>query len=86
MNIEIFLVVDNDITIRKYVRANLETRDYQVLTAGDGLEALAIIEKESLDLVLLDIVMPKTKSFEVCRQVRQWSQVPNFMLSSRNEE
>jgi DNA-binding response OmpR family regulator len=80
------LFVDDDPSIRKFVRANLEARDYEVRLAGDGEEALKIIEAELPDLILLDIMMPKLDGFEVCKQVREWSKIPIIMLTARETE
>jgi DNA-binding response OmpR family regulator len=80
------LIVDDDLAIRKFVKANLEARDFDVLTASDGQEALKIIEEEMPDLVLLDIMMPKMDGFEVCRRVREWSNVPIIILSAKDSE
>jgi DNA-binding response OmpR family regulator len=82
----IILVVDDDSSIRKFVRANLEARDYLVLLAADGDEAIKAVEKDLPDLVILDIMMPKIDGFEVCRQIREWSKVPIIMLSAREGE
>jgi len=80
------LVADDEPSIRKFLRANLEAKDYKVLTAADGAEALQTIEMELPDLVILDIMMPKMDGFEVCRQLREWSQIPIIMLSARGDE
>lgn len=79
------LIVDDDIGVLKSVRANLQARDCQTLTAMDGVEALQVIGEENPDLIILDITMPKMSGFEVCRQVREWSQVPIIMLSARDD-
>jgi len=80
------LVVDDELSIIKFLRSNLEDKGYQVLTATNGAEALHLIEKELPDLVILDIMMPEMDGFEVCRQLRQWSQIPIIMLSARGDE
>jgi two-component system, OmpR family, KDP operon response regulator KdpE len=80
------LVVDDELVIIKLLKANLEAAGYQVFTALDGIEALEVVEKESPDLMVLDITMPKMDGFEVCRRVREWSQVPIIMLSALNDE
>ena len=80
------LVVDDELSIIKFLRANLEARDYVVLSAMDGAEALRTIEMELPDLVILDIMMPKLDGFEVCRRLREWSQIPIIMLSARGDE
>ena len=80
------LVVDDELSIIKFLRANLETKGYDVLTAMDGAQALQTVEMELPDLVILDIMMPKMNGFEVCRQLREWSQIPIIMLSARGDE
>jgi len=86
MNKTRILVVDDELSIIKFLRANLEARGYEVLAAMDGAEALQTIEMELPDLVILDIMMPKMDGFEVCRRVREWSQIPVIMLSARGDE
>jgi DNA-binding response OmpR family regulator len=80
------LIVDDDPSIRKFVRANLEARGYSVVLAADGDEAIKSVEKELPDLIILDIMMPKIDGFEVCRQIREWSKIPILMLSAREDE
>ncbi len=86
MNKTRILVVDDELSIIKFLRANLEARDYEVLAAMDGAEALHTIEMELPDLVILDIMMPKIDGFEVCRRLREWSQISIIMLSARGDE
>jgi len=80
------LIVDDDLTIIKFLRANLKASDYETLAAMDGAEALQITERELPDLLILDITMPKMDGFEVCRRLREWSQIPIIMLSARGDE
>jgi two-component system KDP operon response regulator KdpE len=80
------LIVDDELSIIKFLRANLESKGYEVLIAMNGAEALKVFEMELPDLVLLDITMPKMNGFEVCRRLREWSQVPIIMLSARGDE
>jgi len=80
------LIVDDDPAIRKFIRANLEARSYQVFLAADGEEGIKIIEAELPDLVLLDIMMPGVDGLEVCRRIRTWSEIPIIMLSAREGE
>jgi DNA-binding response OmpR family regulator len=86
MKTDRILIVDDDMSIRKFVRANLEARGYEVLQAGDGDEGIQIIESELPDLILLDIMMPKVDGQEVCRRVRAWSEIPIIILSARESE
>jgi DNA-binding response OmpR family regulator len=85
-NKQCVLIVDDDASIRKFVRANLEARDYQVMLASDGEEAMKMIEEELPDLILLDIMMPKIDGFQVCQQIREWSKIPIIMLTARDNE
>ncbi len=79
------LVVDDELSIIKFLRANLEANGYEMLAAMDGAEALQTFEMELPDLVILDIMMPKVDGFEVCRRLREWSQIPIIMLSARGD-
>jgi DNA-binding response OmpR family regulator len=80
------LIVDDDPGIRKFVRANLDARDYEVLLAENGVAALKIFKEEPVDLILLDIMMPYLDGYEVCRQIREDSKVPIIMLSAKDGE
>lgn len=79
-------MVDDELSILKFVSASLRSAGYEPALARDGQEALQAIEETLPDLVILDITMPKLDGFEVCRRVRQWSQVPIIMLSARGSE
>jgi two-component system KDP operon response regulator KdpE len=79
------LVVDDDEKIVKFLRFNLSGEGWHIITAADGAEALQIVEKDPPDLILLDMMLPKVDGFEVCRQLRQWSQVPIVGLSARGD-
>jgi two-component system KDP operon response regulator KdpE len=79
------LIVDDDLGVLKFVRANLQVSDYVTLLAMNGAEALQVIEKELPDLIILDITMPQMDGIEVCRRVREWSQTPIIMLSARHD-
>ncbi len=80
------LIVDDDPGIRKFIRSNLEAREYEVILAADGDEGLKMVEAEMPDLILLDIMMPKVNGFEVCRRLREWTEIPIIMLSAREGE
>ena len=80
------LIVDDEPAIRKLLRANLEKNGFEALSAGDGAEALKLVEREAPDLVVLDIIMPRMDGFETCRRLREWSTIPIIMLSAKDEE
>jgi two-component system KDP operon response regulator KdpE len=85
MNINV-LVVDDEKPLREFVRRNLEVRGYKVLTAANGLEALAIFRNESIQLVIMDIMMPHMDGLEGTRRIRQESVVPIIILTAMGEE
>jgi two-component system KDP operon response regulator KdpE len=80
------LVVDDEKALSDFVRRNLEVRKYHVLTAANGLEALGLFNSESIDLVILDIMMPHMDGLEVIRRIRQASDVPVIVLTAMGEE
>ncbi|KDN16221.1 response regulator transcription factor [Amycolatopsis rifamycinica] len=80
------LVVDDDETVRDVVRRYLEVAGFTVGLAGDGAEGLAKFAAHEPDLVVLDVMMPGINGLEVCRRLRQVSQVPIVMLTALGEE
>ena len=82
------LIVDDESRIRKLVKDFLIKEGYSVLEAEDGEKALEIFEQneEKIDLILLDVMMPKLDGWSVLRQIRQKSKVPVIMLTARAEE
>jgi two-component system KDP operon response regulator KdpE len=80
------LVAEDERPLRDFVRRNLEVRGYHVLAAGNGLEAMAHFNSESIDLVVVDLMMPHMDGLEVIRRIRQASQVPVVVLSALDEE
>lgn len=80
------LVVDDERSLRDFVRRNLEVRGYKVLTASNGLEALAIFKSENVQLVIMDIMMPHMDGLEATRRIRQESHVPIIILTAMGEE
>lgn len=80
------LVVDDEKSISKIIAYNLQKEGYEVLCADDGEAGLELALNEKPDLILLDIMMPKMDGYEVCRKVRQVSNVPIIMLTARADE
>ena len=85
MNINV-LVVDDEKSLRDFVRRNLEVRGYHVLTASNGIEALANFQNENIHLVIMDIMMPHMDGLEATRRIRQESHVPIIILTAMGEE
>ena len=79
---EKILVVDDDANIRQILETRLTISGYIVLLANDGEEALKLFRKDSPDLVILDIMLPKIGGYEVCKRVRKESSVPIIMLTA----
>ena len=80
------LVVDDEKLIVKGIRFSLEQDGMQVDTAFDGEEALEYASKKEYDLILLDVMLPKLTGFEVCQQIREFSNVPIIMLTAKSED
>ena len=80
------MVVDDELNIIRFLRSNLEAEGFEVIVATDGAQAISTFEKESPDIVILDIMMPKIDGFEVCRRLREWTHTPIIMLSARGDE
>lgn len=79
------LVVDDDPHLRELARVFLRHEGFDVYEAGDGVEALALLERLKVELVILDILMPKMDGWELCRQLRSWYDVPVLMLTAKGE-
>ena len=86
MNDPVVLVVDDEKSLRDFVRRNLEARHYKVLTASNGLEAMATFNNEKIDLVILDLMMPHLDGLETTRRIRESSKTPIIILTALGEE
>lgn len=81
------LVVDDESRMRKLVKDFLVREGYEVLEAGDGMEAMDVFYADKdIALVILDVMMPKMDGWQVCREIRETSKVPIIMLTARSEE
>ena len=80
------LVVDDEKLIVKGIRFSLEQDGMEVTAAYDGEEALALAKSGEFDLILLDVMLPKLTGFEVCQQVREFSDVPIIMLTAKGDD
>ena len=83
---ERILVVDDEDSIVQLVAYNLRRAGYDVLTAGNGEDALHLFRTESPDMVVLDVMLPGANGFEVCKELRKESDKPILMLTARGEE
>ena len=81
------LVVDDESRMRKLVSDFLIRKDYQVVEAADGQEALDIFfEQNDISLVILDVMMPKMDGWEVLKEIRNYSKIPVIMLTAKSDE
>lgn len=80
------LAVDDEPLYLQLLQVNLKAEGYDVVTAGDGNEALEKVSMVRPDLIILDVMMPRLDGFTTCERIRQFSQVPIIMLTARGEE
>lgn len=80
------LVVDDEKLLVKGIKFNLEGEGYQVEAAYDGEEAVEIARKGGIDLIILDLMMPKLDGLEACMRIREFSTVPIIMLTAKGED
>lgn len=81
------LVVDDESRMRKLVKDFLIKKDYRVVEAEDGEQAIDIFFKDNkIDLIILDVMMPKMDGWQVCREIRKYSKVPIIMLTAKSDE
>lgn len=80
------LVVDDEKLIVKGIRFSLEQDEMQVDCAYDGEEALELAKANRYDIILLDVMLPKLTGFEVCQQIREFSNVPIIMLTAKDDD
>jgi twitching motility two-component system response regulator PilG len=87
LNEPVVLVVDDSPTVRKIVQLTLQRERIRVVTAGDGLSALAAVSDEEPDLILLDIMLPRMDGYYICQVIRKnttFKDVPIIMLSGKD--
>ena len=79
------LVVDDEKLLVKGIKFNLENDGYQVDTAYDGAQALSMVKEQKYDIIILDLMLPEVNGLEVCRKIREFSNVPVIMLTAKSE-
>ncbi len=80
------LIVDDEKLIREVINEYAKTEEFEVVEANDGEEALDIIQEENIDLVILDIMMPKMDGFSFLKEMKKTHDIPVIILSARGEE
>jgi DNA-binding response OmpR family regulator len=89
MNPKKILVVDDDVDLAKTIHFSLEVEGYTVLVSNDGEDALSQARKESPDLILLDIMLPKLDGYKVCRLLKfdeRYKHIPILMMTAKTQE
>jgi two-component system KDP operon response regulator KdpE len=80
------LLVEDDPNIVDLIRANLAVRGFDTIVSTDGMDALALLDTEEPDIVLVDLMLPEADGFELCRQIRERSSVAVIVVSARGGE
>src|SRR5438045_164134 len=80
------LAADDDPQLLRLITRNLQLEGYDVLAASDGQQALELVENNALDLVLLDVMMPRMDGFTVCYRVREFSAEPIIIITARGQD
>ena len=80
------LVVDDEALLVKGIRFNLMNEGYEVITGSDGLEAVAAVQEQHPDLVVLDVMMPNMDGLTACAKIREFSDVPIILLTAKTED
>lgn len=83
---EKILIVDDDIEIRKIVSIYLKNEGYEIIDASDAIEALETLRNTTIDLIILDIMLPKMDGIEACLKIREQYQMPIIFLSAKDED
>ncbi|SES97188.1 DNA-binding response regulator, OmpR family, contains REC and winged-helix (wHTH) domain [Natronincola peptidivorans] len=79
------LIIEDEIKIARFLELELQHEGYQVIQAHDGREGLETALREKADLILLDVMLPGLNGMEVCRRIRQTTEVPIIMLTAKDE-
>ena len=80
------LVVDDEALLVKGIKFNLENDGYEVVTGADGMDAVELAAAGDIDLIVLDLMMPRMDGLEACTKIREFSDVPIIMLTAKSED
>jgi two-component system, OmpR family, KDP operon response regulator KdpE len=80
------LVIDDELAIRRFLRASLDAEQFVLLEASEGREGIRVAATENPDIILLDLGLPDLDGNQVAREVREWSETPIIVLSAREQE
>ncbi|MGM9572759.1 MAG: response regulator transcription factor [bacterium] len=79
------LIIEDEKAIARFMQLELEHEGYQVTIVNNGLQALTVLEEGKIDLAILDLMLPGISGIEVCRRVRQFSDLPIIMVTAKDE-
>ena len=80
------LVVDDEALLVKGIRLNLQNEGYDVITGSDGLDAVRLVQEQSPDLVVLDVMMPNMDGMSACSKIREFSNIPIILLTAKTDD
>lgn len=80
------LIVDDELLIREVIKEYASLEKYEVFEAENGLEAIDIVENNDIDVIVLDIMMPKLDGYSTYKEIKKIKKIPTIILSARNEE
>ncbi len=80
------LIVDDEALIRSVIKEYLQLEGYNTYEAENGIEAIDVCKKNDIDLVIMDIMMPKMDGYTACKEIKKVKDIPFIMLSARSEE
>ena len=80
------LVVDDEKLLVKGIKFNLENDGYEVVTGADGIDAVELAAAGDIDLIVLDLMMPRMDGLEACTKIREFSDVTIIMLTAKSED
>lgn len=80
------LVVDDEALLVKGIRFNLQNEGYEVITGSDGLEAVRLVQEQSPDLIVLDVMMPNMDGMTACSKIREFSSIPIILLTAKTDD
>lgn len=80
------LMVDDEPDIITLISRYAKREGYEVMTAEDGRQAIEACQKEDFDIIIMDVMMPDTDGFTVCKKIKEFKDIPVIMLSARGTE
>lgn len=86
MSLANILMVDDEVEIIKLMEIYFKNENYQLLKASNGLEALEVLERQKVDLIILDVMMPQMDGIEACIRIRETNHIPIIMLSAKSQD